>query len=100
MNNNEFSSLCLFHRDSLAMQVAGYITFANKHGMFEDDGEGLLDIRLRYFEGTLSLAFGDSQSDTDHRGMWAYNYLTSYTDAYSIIDELLSQLEYEHSEVD
>jgi hypothetical protein len=91
---NDCKSLYPFNRDYLAMQVAGYIAFARQHEMFEDSDEGLLPIRLRYYDEQLSLAFGDSQYDTDHKGLWAYSYLTFDTDAYSMIDELFSQLGY------
>ena len=36
----------------------------------EEEGTPYLDIRLRYFEGDVSILYGDSQYDTDHRGYW------------------------------
>jgi|GEM_PF-5984228 len=32
---------------------------------------GIVDVRLRVFEGSWEVKFGDAQFDTDHRGVWS-----------------------------
>jgi len=45
--------------------------------------EDYFDVRLRYFEGEYTLLWGDSQYDTDHRGLWGYG---SVSNDYSLED--------------
>lgn len=46
------------------------------HYLFEDTDEPL-DVRLRVFNGSWEVLSGDSQSDTDHRGLWSSGSITA-----------------------
>jgi hypothetical protein len=37
-----------------------------------DEEDSYMDVRLRYFENQYDILWGDSQYDTDHRGLWGY----------------------------
>ena len=54
-----------------------------------------LDIRLRYFEGSVSLLYGDSQFDQDHRGYWGNGTMLlgmTRDDLKQLADELIESL--------
>ena len=54
-----------------------------------------LDLRLRLYEGSIELLFGDSQYETDHRGLWAYSDLcrnVSLSEARKIVERMISDL--------
>ena len=62
---------------------------------FEPEEEGeepFLDVRLRVFDGGWEVLHGDSQYDTDHRGVWAYSSISESSEAMEVARELLQNL--------
>lgn len=63
-----------------------------------------VDVRLRVFDGQLSLHFGDAQSDTDHRGYWGAGTVSSQMtthDAEFVASDMIDQiLEAESADVE
>lgn len=55
--------------------------------------EPYVDVRLNINEaGHFSVLWGDSQNDTDHRGLWGYSTLLPYSDCAEVADELIDDL--------
>lgn len=55
--------------------------------------EPYVDVRLNINEaGHISVIWGDSQYDTDHRGLWGYSTLLLYSDCEEVANELIDDL--------
>lgn len=62
---------------------------------FEPEEEGeepFIDVRLRIFDGSWEVLHGDSQYDTDHRGLWGYSSISESSEALEVARELLDDL--------
>ncbi len=63
--------------------------------LFEEDE--YLDVRVNINpEGDINILFGDSQFDTDHRGLWAYGSINiNYDDEFllSVAKDLVNEIE-------
>ena len=62
---------------------------------FEPEEEGeepFLDVRLRVFDGGWEVLHGDSQYDTDHRGLWGYSSISESSEDMEVARELLDDL--------
>lgn len=54
-----------------------------------------VDVRLRVFDGQVSLHFGDAQYDTDHRGYWGAGTVSSKMtthDAEFVASDMIDQI--------
>jgi len=58
----------------------------------EEGEEPFIDVRLRVFNGGWEVLHGDSQYDTDHRGLWGYSSISESSEALEVARELLDDL--------
>ncbi len=58
----------------------------------EEGEEPFIDVRLRVFDGGWEVLHGDSQYDTDHRGLWGYSSISESSEALEVARELLDDL--------
>lgn len=56
------------------------------------DNDWMMDVRARYFAGEITYCFGDSQFDTDHRGIWSDACIEPDTDSEDLADTLIDGL--------
>lgn len=83
----------LVDKDALLSEIKKVYTIVDMYD-YEDGQDSDVEIRIRFYDGDVEFYWGNSQFDTDHRGCWAYGYLSQKMD-YSRLIELAEQLIYE-----
>lgn len=77
--------------EEVKAELERIVEFTNFDDLGQDDG--YLDVRLRVFEGDWEIKFGDSQYDTDHRGLWGYASISEESDLEEIAQELIDEVQ-------
>lgn len=80
----------LVNKDNLLSELKNVQTMLDMYD-YEDNQDGGVEVRIRFFDGDVDFYWGDSQFDTDHRGVWASGYVSTDLDTKGL-DELAEQM--------